>query len=89
MYKCPHCNQPGVTKLRKACLGPALPTKCQACGGKVGVPYGPSIMALSPIFLAFFMFLFSNLILISIGLFVIGTVVSLILYLEWVPLEKR
>ncbi len=38
MHDCPTCRQPGVTRLRKAFLGPALPAKCRACGALVGVP---------------------------------------------------
>ena len=52
MYACPHCNKPGISLLRRATLGPALPAKCAACGAKVGVPWGRSFLALVPLLTA-------------------------------------
>jgi hypothetical protein len=48
MHACPHCNQPGISVLRRAFLGPAIPATCVACGRDVGVPWGKSLIALSP-----------------------------------------
>lgn len=44
--ECPHCQQPGVTVLRKLCLGPALPTRCKACNRHVGIPYWTMLLLL-------------------------------------------
>ena len=36
---CSHCEKPGISVMRKVCLGPGVPATCKACGEKVGVPY--------------------------------------------------
>ena len=38
-YPCPHCGRPTITFWRRLFLGPALPTTCSECGGRVGVPW--------------------------------------------------
>lgn len=38
-YECPHCRGPTISLWRKLCLGPAAPTVCSKCGGRVGVPW--------------------------------------------------
>ncbi len=48
MHQCPHCGKPGITALRRAFLGPAIPTTCSQCGQKVGVP-GWSIVIVLPL----------------------------------------
>lgn len=40
VFKCPHCGDYGITAWRVMWLGPALPTQCRACTGRVGVGYG-------------------------------------------------
>ena len=35
MHSCPHCNQPGISSLRKLVLGTAVPAKCRVCQKKV------------------------------------------------------
>ena len=52
MHNCPHCNQPGITALRKICLGPACPATCKACGQKITVPYW-SVITILPMLLSF------------------------------------
>jgi hypothetical protein len=47
MCRCPHCGEEGITALRKLNLGPALPTTCEHCGKKVGVPWW-SIITILP-----------------------------------------
>jgi hypothetical protein len=53
MYACPHCQQPGISAMRRAFLGPATPATCVACGRKVGVPWGKSYVAVAPFALSF------------------------------------
>lgn len=48
MRKCPHCNQKGVTILRKIVLSPGMPATCKSCGKPVGVTYGDWIKAALP-----------------------------------------
>ena len=89
MWECPHCEQPGISKLRKLYLGPAVPASCQACGEKVGVPYGHAMVALLPLFIPIAMVLLFGWLLLGIVLFVIGAPISFWLTHFWVPLEAR
>ena len=52
MYECPHCHRRTIPAWRRWSLGPALPTKCQSCGGYVGVPWS-SMFSVIPLFLGF------------------------------------
>ena len=50
---CPHCGKPGISAMRKICLGPAVTATCKTCGKKVGVPY-MSMLAVVPFLAAIF-----------------------------------
>jgi uncharacterized paraquat-inducible protein A len=89
MHECPHCNQRGISTLRKLSLGPAVPATCQACGRKVGVPWGRSLAAASPALVALLVGMFSGSIAALIVLAVVGASVSGLLTHHWVPLEAR
>jgi len=45
-YECPRCHQPGIPAWRRWSLGPATPTVCLACGGRVGVPWSSTLSVL-------------------------------------------
>ncbi len=53
MHICPHCQQSGISVIRRAFLGPAVAATCTSCGGKVGVPWGKSMIAFLPMVLSF------------------------------------
>lgn len=89
MHECPHCNEPGISTLRKLSLGPAVPATCQACGQKVGVPWGSAMAASSPAIGAWVVGILAGSIAILIGLALVGAIVSGVLYHHWVPLEPR
>ena len=89
MYACPHCNKPGISLLRRATLGPALPAKCAACGAKVGVPWGRSFLALVPLLAGLLVStLPTNRTLGAVAL-VVGALVSLFLSHKFVPLIRK
>ena len=48
MFRCPHCEKPGVSVLRKALLSPGMPTTCKSCGKQIGITYGSWIKAAIP-----------------------------------------
>jgi len=56
-HTCPHCGAGGISALQKMFLGAALPMACSECGGKVGVPYVRSMLALAPWFVALWVLL--------------------------------
>jgi len=93
MHNCPHCQKPSVSSIRLASLGPARSMKCRACGGRIGVPYGKSFLAMTPFLLGMLLALISAEFVQSIpvvgALIVVGAVATLFLWLRIVPLEKR
>jgi len=48
MFNCPHCEKPGISKLRKAVLSPGLHATCKTCGGVSGIRYLPWLSAMIP-----------------------------------------
>lgn len=88
-HNCPHCGEPGISALRKCCLGPAFPAKCRECGKKVGVPYW-SILTILPMIFGFTVgpHLFEE----SIWIAFFATFVTLVSWTLWesfVPLQRR
>ncbi len=39
MNKSPHCGKHGISVWRKLKMGLLIPTTCNRCGNKVGIPY--------------------------------------------------
>jgi len=89
MYICPHCNKPGISALRRAFLGPAIPATCSACGGKVGVPMYKSMLATAPFIIAIVAAQFAPTPTLSLSAWAIGAVVMFVLHFKFVPLIKR
>ncbi len=50
MVKCPHCNKPAMTLLRKSALGPGRAIACQSCGKPVAA-HSFGVFAAIPAFL--------------------------------------
>jgi len=48
MFNCPHCEKPGISKLRKSVLSPGLHATCKACGKLSGVRYASWLTAMIP-----------------------------------------
>ncbi len=89
MYPCPHCGKPGVSLLRRAFLGPARATTCTACGGKVGVPWGPSMLAVLPFAAAALGSQFVTSFAVIAAMWVAGAAVMMVLFFKIVPLIKK
>jgi hypothetical protein len=45
MLKCPVCNQPGVSYLRKVLLEPNRSTPCQACGAELTISWKGTLIS--------------------------------------------
>lgn len=89
MYKCPHCGEPGISKLRKLSLGPALPATCQVCGKKVGVPYSSMLAMFLPFLIAMIAVSFIDSSITKIAVLAVALLVGTIIHMKWVPLERR
>lgn len=88
-HPCPHCGEATISGLRRACLGPALPTKCSSCGRKVGVPWW-SLVVILPWLLA--LVIQYELIeggLLSFALGAMGALGMMLLFAALVPLVKK
>ena len=48
MFRCPHCEKPGISPLRKAILSPGLLATCNACSGMSGIRYVSWLLAMVP-----------------------------------------
>jgi len=48
MFRCPHCEKPGVSPLRKAILSPGLLATCNACNGSSSIRYPSWLTAMLP-----------------------------------------
>ncbi len=89
MYPCPHCNQPGLSVLRRAFLGPAIPATCTSCGQKIGVPWTRSLIAVVPFVLGMLGADLATSVAVSALSVLVGGAVMFALFFMFVPLEKR
>ncbi len=48
MFRCPHCNDKGITPLRKLILSPGLIVNCSSCSGSSGLRYPSWLIAMIP-----------------------------------------
>ena len=48
MFRCPHCNDKGISPLRKVILSPGLVAICSACSGSSSLRYPSWLIAMLP-----------------------------------------
>jgi hypothetical protein len=48
MFRCPHCENPGISPLRKVILSPGLTAICSACSAPSGLRYPSWLIAMLP-----------------------------------------
>jgi hypothetical protein len=100
-YPCPHCGQRTISFWQRVSLGPAWPTRCQGCRGRVGVPWRGRDMGLGFVSAAAAALITQVLLTLrahlSVGVRLL-TVVALLFIIRWAirawwrnppPLEKR
>jgi len=88
MYKCPHCNKPGISVWRKLWIGSAIPATCKQCGKKVGVPYATTF-AMIPFIFAIVLTGSVGPAMLRIATWVVGFLIMGVIQLKWVPLVPR
>lgn len=89
MYICPHCNNPGLSVLRRSYLGPAVAATCKSCGKKIGIPYGKSSIAAAPFVASLIAEPFIVDWATSACLIAAGAIVMGVLFFKFVPLVKK
>jgi hypothetical protein len=48
MIRCPHCEQPGISPLRKAILSPGISAVCAVCGKPSSISYPSWVTSMLP-----------------------------------------
>jgi len=48
MIRCPHCEQPGISPLRKAILSPGISAVCEVCKKPSSISYPSWLTAMIP-----------------------------------------
>jgi hypothetical protein len=48
MIRCPHCEQPGISPLRKAIMSPGISAVCAVCGKPSGISYPSWLTSMLP-----------------------------------------
>lgn len=48
MLRCPHCEKPGISPLRKVILSPGLLATCNSCNETSGIRYPSWLAAMLP-----------------------------------------
>jgi hypothetical protein len=48
MIRCPHCEQPGISPLRKAIMSPGLSAECRVCKKPSSIGYPSWLTAMIP-----------------------------------------
>lgn len=89
MVTCPHCNKPGISKLRKAILSPGLTASCAQCGEIADITYTPWLKAMIPGSILMLIALFIDTEWLEYALNIIGFALMIIIPYFAVPLEKE
>jgi len=48
MFRCPHCEKPGISPLRKTIMSPGLLATCNFCSGSSSIRYPSWLTAMLP-----------------------------------------
>ena len=89
MYKCPHCEKPGITALRKAFLSPGMPATCKSCGKPIGITYRSWIKAALPGAVVMIGAIFLKPAILMYALSLVGFALMMWFHLLFVPLIKE
>lgn len=87
MVKCPYCNRPAMSLLRKSGLGPGRIINCQSCGKPV-TTHSMAVFAAIPAFLGGFVFLKSASSLLGVAAIVGGVLAMAFIQTFLVPLVR-
>lgn len=89
MTACPHCKQKTFGGLRKILISPGRVVRCSECDNRVGVKRVKAWLALLPLLLAVLFGRVFDSVAVQTGLNVFASLVGILLYIFWVPLERR
>ena len=89
MFRCPHCEKPSISPLRKAILSPGLLATCNSCEGSSGVRYPSWLTAMLPGSVLMIAALFVDSDSVEWSLNIIGLVFMIVIPLLFTPLHRE
>ena len=89
MFRCPHCEKPGISPLRKAILSPGLLASCNSCRGVSGLRYPSWLIAMLPGSALMIAALFVERQSIEWSLNIIGLILMIVIPLLFAPLHSE
>ena len=89
MFKCPHCEKPGISTLRKAILSPGLLAICNSCGGSSSTRYSSWLTAMIPGSVLMIAAMFVDNDSVEWSLNILGLVLMIVIPLLFAPLRKE
>ena len=87
MFRCPHCENPGISALRKVILSPGFTAICSDCSGPSGLRYPSWLIAMIPGTILMIAALFVDSESVEWSLNIIGIILMIVLPFLFTPLH--
>ena len=89
MFRCPHCEEPSISPLRKAILSPGLLATCNSCSGSSSIRYPSWLIAMLPGSVLMIAALLVDSKSFEWGLNVVGCILMIVIPFLFTPLHKE
>ena len=89
MMRCPHCEQPGISPLRKAIMSPGLSAICRVCKKPSSIGYPSWLAAMIPGSVLMTVALFARSERLEWILNIAGFLLMIVIPLLYTPLRKQ
>ena len=89
MFRCPHCEKPSISLLRKAVLSPGQTATCNSCSGSLGLRYSSWITAMLPGSILMVAAMFEDSTSVEWSLNIIGFILMIVIPLWFAPLHQE
>jgi len=89
VFRCPHCEMPTISLLRKAILSPGLPATCNSCRGSLGIRYPAWLTAMLPGAALMIAALFVDSESLEWGLNIAGFILMVVIPFLYTPLHRE
>ena len=89
MFRCPHCEKPSISPLRKVILSPGLLATCNACNGQSSIRYPSWLTAMLPGSVLMIAALFVASASLEWSLNIVGFILMVVIPFLFTPLRKE
>ena len=89
MFRCPYCEEPSISPLRKAILSPGLLATCNSCSGSSSIRYPSWLTAMLPGSVLMVAALFVDSKSLEWGLNIVGFTLMVVIPFLFAPLHKE